>query len=108
MTQDELVRLATAIARNMALPQKEVLSIDEAAQYTGLKKSYLYKLTSAKEIPHYKPKGKYCFFRRTELEAWLTANRISSDDELSTAAQTYCMKHPVSAIMPGGRRVSAT
>ena len=33
---------------------KNVLSFDEASKYLNLSKSYLYKLTSAQQIPHYK------------------------------------------------------
>lgn len=36
---------------------KNVLSFDEASKYLNLSKSYLYKLTSAQQIPHYKPQG---------------------------------------------------
>lgn len=91
MTQDELDKLAFAIGQNVLLVQKEVLTLEEAAQYTGLKKSYLYKLTAAKSIPHYKPAGKNCFFKRTELEEWLTANPIATTADLTAAAQAYCL-----------------
>ena len=74
MTQEELDKLAAVISGNIAICHKEILTLDEAAQYTGMKKSYLYKLTASKAIPHYKPNGKNCFFRRTELEEpWLTS-----------------------------------
>ena len=36
---------------------KEVLTTAEASAYLGLSESYLYKLTSSKRIPHYKPNG---------------------------------------------------
>ena len=70
---------------------KEVLTLAEAAIYMGVTKSYLYKLTMRKEIPHYKPCGKMCYIRRAELEAWLTRNRVATDEELSQRAQTYCV-----------------
>lgn len=95
MGQEELDRLAAAISDGIAICHKEVLTLDEAARYTGLKKSYLYKLTAAKEIPHYKPTGKNCFFRRTELEEWLLANPVATADELEAKAQAYCMAHPL-------------
>lgn len=71
--------------------QKEVMTFEEAAQYTGLSKSYLYKLTSSAKIPHYKPAGKLCYFNRSELDQWLQQNRISTQDEIYSKAQTYCM-----------------
>ena len=91
MTQDELDKLAAAISDSITICHKEVLTLDETAQYTGMKKSYLYKLTAAKAIPHYKPNGKNCFFKRTELEEWLTTNPVATAADLTDAAQAYSM-----------------
>ena len=91
MTQEEIDKLAEAIRDNIAICHKEVLTLDEAAQYTGMKKSYLYKLTAAKAIPYYKPNGKNCFFRRTELEDWLTTNPVATVADLNGQARAYCM-----------------
>lgn len=93
MTQDELDKLALAIGRNVLFAQKEVLTLEEVAQYTGLKKSYLYKLTADKAIPHYKPSGKTCFFKRTELEEWLTSNPVATAADITAVAQAYCMRN---------------
>ena len=41
--------------------------------YIGVSESMLYKLTSNKEIPHYKPRGKMLYFAKEELDAWLFA-----------------------------------
>lgn len=91
MTQDEIDKLASAISGMFAICHKEILTLDEAAQYTGMKKSYLYKLTASKAIPHYKPNGKNCFFRRTELEDWLTTNPVAAVADLKGKAQAYNM-----------------
>lgn len=56
----------------MDLTSKNVLNFEEACEYTGFRASYLYKLTSTGKIPHYKPYGKMIFFRREELEEFLT------------------------------------
>jgi excisionase family DNA binding protein len=56
----------------MDLTTKNVLNFEEAVEYTGMKASYLYKLTSAGKICHYKPFGKMIYFRREELEEFLT------------------------------------
>ena len=45
---------------------KEVLTTAEASAYLGLSESYIYKLTSLKQIPHYKPNGKLVYFNRKE------------------------------------------
>jgi excisionase family DNA binding protein len=75
------------------LAAKEVLTFDEATQFAGLSKSCLYKLTSQKRVPHYKPNGKLCYFNRAELETWLTQNRVSTSTEIEEKAQAYCMQN---------------
>ncbi|MBT6837598.1 MAG: helix-turn-helix domain-containing protein [Bacteroidetes bacterium] len=61
---------------------KQVLTLQEVSNYTGLSKSYLYKLTHRSEIPFYKPNGKMIYFDRTELETWLKRNRSKSLTEI--------------------------
>lgn len=75
------------------LASKGVLTFEEAAAFTGISKSYLYKLTSTKQVPHYKPAGKMLYFNRSELESWLLSRRISTTDEVSAKAQTYCLSN---------------
>ncbi len=105
MTPEERKELADAVASAVtnameetmasrtAICTKEVLNMEEAALYTGLKKSYLYKLTSANMVPFSKPAGKNCFFRRKELEDWMMSNPMATVAECNTAAKVYCMKH---------------
>lgn len=71
---------------------KAVLTSDEAARYLGITKSYLYKLTMWRKIPHSKPMGKMVYFDRLELEAWLRSNRVATNDELERKAEAYCRK----------------
>lgn len=49
---------------------------EEAARWIGIGKSYLYKLTSGKKIPHYKV-GRKILFDRGELEEWMNTNRVA-------------------------------
>ena len=84
-------KVADLITANTIFCTKEVLTSDEAAQYMGISKSYLYKLTMRQQIPHYKPMGKMCYFNRLELEQWLQSNRVSTSTEISQQAQVYCM-----------------
>lgn len=73
-------------------PLKDILTIEEAAEFLSVSKSYLYKQTSAQAIPHYKPTGKRCYFKRSELEAWILAGRISTKSEIAQRANAYCLK----------------
>ena len=74
---------------NRLLNQKEVLTFDEASEYTGMSKSFLYKLTSAGKIPHYKPNGKMVYFDRSALESWLKQNPVKTKEEIDTSAASY-------------------
>ena len=84
--------MADFIAAKLIKGAKEVLTSDEVADYMGISKSYLYKLTMRKEIPHYKPMGKVCYFNRKEVEQWLQANRVATSTEIEQRAQDYCMR----------------
>lgn len=74
---------------------KEVLTAQETARYMGVSMSYLYKLTMKKQIPHYKPMGKVCYFKRDEVEEWLLSNRISTEQEINNKALSYCRRKGV-------------
>lgn len=74
---------------NLLLSQKTVLNFDEVAEYTGLSKSYLYKLTSTGGIPHYKPTGKKIYFDKKEIDEWLLRNKKLSHDEIDDKAESY-------------------
>lgn len=74
---------------NLLIGTKQVLNFDEVATYTGLSKSYLYKLTSTGQIPHYKPRSKMCYFNKIEVDNWLLQNRVTPANELETKATHY-------------------
>lgn len=95
--QPTLAELSDKIDRLEAITligAKNVLDIDEAALFTGYSKGHLYRMTSGRQIPHFK-KDRKLFFRKDELEAWLTAgdNRVRTVAELGTDAATYCSTH---------------
>jgi excisionase family DNA binding protein len=77
------------ILTNAVLSNKQTLSIEEAAIYSALSVSYLYKLTSTQQIPHFKPRGKIIYFDRSELDEWLRQNRIKTTAEIQAAAVTH-------------------
>jgi len=77
---------------NTKLP-KNALTFNEAADYMGISKSYLYKLTSAKKISFYKPKGKMIYFSREELESYLLQNPAKTADEIEAEAEQYLIKN---------------
>ena len=88
----QIQQLADKITANIKTYTKDVLTTDEAASYMGVSKSHLYRLTAQQKIPHYKPMGKMCYFKRTELVNWMLSNKIETLEELEQQAQTYCLK----------------
>jgi excisionase family DNA binding protein len=74
---------------SLLLSQKSVLNFDEVALYTGLSKSYLYKLSSQGGIPCYKPHGKHIYFNKLEIDNWLLQNRKATNTELDNQASTF-------------------
>lgn len=76
----------------LLLGTKKVLSFDELVEYTGLSRSYLYKLTASAVIPHSKPTGKVLFFDKEKIDKWLLDNQIKSQQELTEEASRYISK----------------
>ncbi len=68
---------------------KEILTLEEVAKYLQLSKSRLYKLTSEKAIPHYKPSGKTIYFKRSEVDDWIFNSKVLSVDELENKTEQY-------------------
>ena len=50
------------------------LNFVQAAQYLSISHSHLYKMTSQRKIPFHKPSGKYLYFFKHELDAWIHRN----------------------------------
>jgi len=67
---------------------QKALSVDEAADFTGLSKAYLYKLIHQKKIPFYKPMGGKVFFKLGELESFIFRGRRAADYELESQAES--------------------
>lgn len=72
---------------------KTVLSLEEASEYTGISRSYLYKLTARGEIPFSKPRGKMIYFSREKLDHWLLSNSRKSEKEIKTEALNYTFRN---------------
>ncbi|ASV29297.1 helix-turn-helix transcriptional regulator [Maribacter cobaltidurans] len=82
---DRLERLLTA--------NKEVLTFEETCDYTGISRSYLYKLTASGNIPHSKPNGKMIFFEKCKLNDWLLQNSRKSHAEITDDTLKYTFKN---------------
>jgi excisionase family DNA binding protein len=71
------------------LPQKEILSFNEAVSYLDVSKSFLYKLTSTNKISFSKPNNKLIYFQRIDLDNWMLQNRNESIGVLQENLTNY-------------------
>jgi len=88
------LELQQSLARieKMLTASKKVLNFDEACDFTGISRSFMYKLTSSRRIPHTKPNGKLIFFEKEKLETWLLSNERKSTSELEEEAIRISMR----------------
>ena len=78
---------------NLLRASKTVMTLEEASEYTGISRSYLYKLTAKGEIPFSKPRGKIIYFSREKLDHWLLSNSRKSEKELRSEAVNYTFRN---------------
>lgn len=71
---------------------KTILTVDDLIDYTGFKRSYIYKLVHLNEIPYSKPQGKILFFDRAEIDEWLRQNKSQSKSQIGSNAIDYFFK----------------
>jgi excisionase family DNA binding protein len=75
---EQLDRIETMLHKQAVSP----FTLEAAAEYLHISKSYLYKLTSRAAIAHYKPGGKKIIFDKQDLDRYLFRNRVRSLDEI--------------------------
>lgn len=80
---NRLKLIESLLAKNS---QIEFINANEAAAYLNISTNYLYKLTSEKKFPFYKPSGKLIYFKKSELDNWISQSRIKSKKEIEAQA----------------------
>ena len=105
MTQQKSVQMDSELAKYIAELEKrvrnledkfdsgkEVLTLQEAAQYMGIARSSLYKMTSNQTIPFYRPNGKLIFFEKDDILSWIRRNRVFSTEEIEEEARLHMQR----------------
>lgn len=69
-------------------PQKQVFNFEQGCKYLGICKSFGYKLTSNRKIPHSK-RGKRIYFEKSELDNWLISNKVKDINAIQKDADNY-------------------
>lgn len=70
-----------------------IYNTDEACDFLNISKSTIYKMTSSKAIPFYKPNGKNMYFKKVELEEYLLQKRQISNSEIETETSAYLTRN---------------
>jgi excisionase family DNA binding protein len=70
----------------------ELMDIKKLSDYLGVSNSYIYKMTSTKNIPHSK-RGKKLFFEKEKVTNWALENEIWTQDEIHRKANEYLIKN---------------
>ena len=91
-TLQDLSNQLGRVERLATISAKPILDLDEAVLFTGFSKGHLYRLTSERQIPHYK-KSRKLYFKKSELEAWLLEEKVLTNAELDSRAATYIATH---------------
>lgn len=69
--------------------EKNIMTIQDLATYTGWSKSYIYKKTSDGTLKFSKPLGKTIFFSKVWVDSFLLSNTSATAQELDTKSSTF-------------------
>jgi len=78
--QEEILSRLKEIESLLTAQQPAPMTLTEASGYLHVSKQTMYRMTSHSQIGHFKPSGKKIYFLKSELDAWLTRNRVREVD----------------------------
>ena len=87
---ERILKEIEALKSLTLLAAKNTLTLDDVCMLYGFSKSTIYKMTSAKAIPHYR-RGKVLFFDKGEMDQWAKECRINTEAEAEAQALAYCL-----------------
>ena len=72
---------------NKSMAESNFIGVAEAARVLGISIAYLYKLTSARAIPYYKPRGGILRFDKDELQEYVRGTKVATREELDAMVE---------------------
>lgn len=79
----EILKALDKLTESVKTQNKEYLTTKEAAELIGVGRSRLTQLVFSRSIPFYRNgNGKRNYFKRSELEEWMSATRVATDAEI--------------------------
>lgn len=91
MIDPEIKEQLDRIEQYSLIAAKNVLNINEAAIILGMTVRGVRENVRNRIIPCYKPNINRLYFKKSELEEWMTQNRRKSMEELESEAAAYCL-----------------
>jgi len=101
---DEIVRVAIKDEIKAALKTKsspeqqkddDFLSAEETAHFLKIKLSSLYSKVEKSDFPHYRSGKRKLLFKKAELEAYVSARRCKSQQEINKEVEDHILKNPI-------------
>lgn len=89
MENQTILEKLNRLERLIVDSSKEILNVEDLINYTGYKRSYIYKLVHNHVIPFSKPNGKTLFFEKSEIDTWLLQNKSQSISQIEGKAHDY-------------------
>ena len=62
------------------------IRLNRVMEITGYTRSYIYRMTHLKQMPHYKPNNGRLYFYESEIIDFISRNRQSADYEIAEQA----------------------
>lgn len=91
--EEEIKQQLDRIESYAMIAAKSVLNIKEAAFILGMSVEGVRLIARNHQIPYYKPNINRLYFKKSELEDWMTQNRSKSMAEIESEAAAYCATH---------------
>lgn len=93
MTKKDIQALAEEITSKLAIYYKEMLTVEEAAEYSGLSTREISRRVKEGKIRGSRPGGKVLFIERASLLDYLRGNPIATDEDINAKVEAYLATH---------------
>lgn len=80
------------LIKDLYINNKDLLSSSDVLKILNISESLLFKLTSKKLLPHYKPTNGRLFFIKSELIDWVKEHRIHTEKDAEELLKKHRLK----------------
>jgi len=80
------------LIKDLYINNKDLLSSSDVVKILNISESLLFKLTSKKLLPHYKPTNGRLFFIKSELIDWVKEHRIYTEKDAEELLKKHRLK----------------